>query len=1073
MAIKESERLENAYKAAGDAYLKSITATLDLNVRTLALAGQQFALKRETSVAALSMKGITKVIPAVREAINGLANQSRYVGSELYKATKAVKTASEQYDVLSADLTRLQETLGVETDTIKGITQVANATKKLQQQKTVLLESELKQISAAIATQRTVVDRNSEYVLGIENSLDVVRKQVETQMRTVVAADREVVTLERQRVATQRKIEADTDSLKTAERAKAAAESQIKSLTKLTEEQYREILKTQRSLMASEELIDTQTQNKNALQSEIDVIRRKFVTTGLLSDAELQRMRSLENEVRQSEISIQEEVARKASLEQTLQGQQDAYNFLKDSVIAQQRIVDSSTSAIENLKQRIDRGGEDMYHLSEELRKATLKRDEEIATLKKLNDEETSLLNSLSDAKNALDQSSDTLENLSKQQQETAKNIAASKQKELNIDIDKYQKILQKSTQIAGKVAEILNSLVDSVRKMQQQFGLSAGSAAKLKFQNIAASIESFADSLMSGGAKAGVSAEQIAAAQADFQSEFGGVLTSDAAKDLAIQAKEMGVTTGQLAKARRVFMTQTMGDAGGAKIAQDKFIGEFTKKGLTSKDAMEAIGQNSNLLARNGTRFAASFARAAADAKKIGVDLSKIDQVGDNIIDNFEGFLESQAELGAMGFGFDTSRLAELAEGGDTGALMEELRSQLASQGKDLTKLRRSEQLALSKSFGLSMEELQRMAGPTAGSGEKTLSPEELQQDSNKSLTKLVNIAEVMAAALGTAVTLLTIISSNTAMSGLKNIISSGGIRNAARNTFSAARSRIGSGLSSMRGSGLGARLGGMGTLARVGTGLGVGVAGGLMSAGGEKLKEAGYTKTGGAVSTLGEVAKYAGIGMMFGPVGAAVGGLVGAVIGITKNFDSWKEIGKAAFDLVASGFSMFGKVIMKLVDVFMTLNPVSLISSLFTNGVDGTIGKVKSLFGMGEAKKGDDVVSKSGYGERTLVTPTGPIALNNNDNVIAYADDMISGAVGEGIRMLSYGALAPKEPAAVPQVNIDLSRLEQKLDAVVRAIGSMEVKMDGNKVGKILVNTSDSARTVGVFRQDARATL
>ena len=33
----------------------------------------------------------------------------------------------------------------------------------------------------------------------------------------------------------------------------------------------------------------------------------------------------------------------------------------------------------------------------------------------------------------------------------------------------------------------------------------------------------------------------------------------------------------------------------------------------------------------------------------------------------------------------------------------------------------------------------------------------------------------------------------------------------------------------------------------------------------------------------------------------------------------------------------------------------------------------------------KGDDVMSEAGYGNRTLLTPKGSIALNNNDTVIA----------------------------------------------------------------------------------------
>lgn len=62
----------------------------------------------------------------------------------------------------------------------------------------------------------------------------------------------------------------------------------------------------------------------------------------------------------------------------------------------------------------------------------------------------------------------------------------------------------------------------------------------------------------------------------------------------------------------------------------------------------------------------------------------------------------------------------------------------------------------------------------------------------------------------------------------------------------------------------------------------------------GGEKLQEAGYEKTGKTVSTLGTAAKYAGYGGMIGSVipgvgtaiGAATGGIIGAGVGIYKNF-------------------------------------------------------------------------------------------------------------------------------------------------------------------------------------------
>jgi hypothetical protein len=112
--------------------------------------------------------------------------------------------------------------------------------------------------------------------------------------------------------------------------------------------------------------------------------------------------------------------------------------------------------------------------------------------------------------------------------------------------------------------------------------------------------------------------------------------------------------------------------------------------------------------------------------------------------------------------------------------------------------------------------------------------------------------------------------------------------------------------------------------------------------------------------------------------------------------------------------------------------------------------------------SKTGDDVVSKSGYGERALVTPTAVVALNNDDNIIAYADDMISDMAG--VKTLSKGKIA--SDTKQQSVSVDISGLERKLDQVIKAIGTMDVVMDGNKVGKVIVNSDQKASVAGIFR-------
>ena len=60
-----------------------------------------------------------------------------------------------------------------------------------------------------------------------------------------------------------------------------------------------------------------------------------------------------------------------------------------------------------------------------------------------------------------------------------------------------------------------------------------------------------------------------------------------------------------------------------------------------------------------------------------------------------------------------------------------------------------------------------------------------------------------------------------------------------------------------------------------------------------------------------------------------------------------------------------------------------------------------------------------------------------------------------------------------AVTNINMDTSRLENKLDKLAQSFSNMNVHMDGTRVGKVLYNASDAAATVGVFGIDSRQTL
>ena len=1160
---EEEKRLNEQFRRTNLRFRELSNRAKELADRSLANTISATRLQAQTSAASEALSGISNVAGPLRDAVQSAAKNSLFLGSTLETATNAVKVASKEYDKKTQDVRRLRRALGAEANTISGINQLENARKAAVQARVELFQKEIEQIDAALTSQAQVIQRRQEELDASERSLAITQASISSEEGLITAKTTLIESIQASIIAQQQKIDADKEARDVENQVKKLNEDQLASLQRQKSVQEGLIQTKQAEIAAVDAVIAQERAREVQLQSELsqNAAKKAAIQAEIGAAVNYQQRSALESLHRQAledlareesdltqrltdtQDSITREVSARVDLADELRSQQTALADTTSEINRTQSDLAANAAEIKRLTDEINAGGENMAILRAQLEAEEEVRRKGMSKLADLQREEAKLIQTVQDNKDALDSATSTLQELTELRQDKIQDEAAEKQNDLNDSVEAKQKQLQLVSGILNKVATALNNLVAPILQLQKQFGISAGSAAKLKFENLMASANSYMNSLMTGGPA--VSTKEIEDTQSAFQGEFGGVLTSDAATELAKEAKRMGVGAGEMAKARRVFMTSTMGDVGQAKAAQDKFIGEFAKKGLTSKDAMEAIGQNSNLLARNGTRFAASFARAAAEAKKIGVDLGKIDQVGDNIIGNFEGFLESQAELGAMGFGFDTNKLAEIAESGDTGALMGELQSQLASTGKDITKLRRSEQLALSEAFGLSMEDLQRMGAP-GGSGEETLSPEELQKNANKSLSDLVFRADAIIKILGGIATLVAVINSR---SLVKSFMQPGGVGASAANVAGKASSV-------------------MGRIATPLAGL-VGGVSGFMTA--KKSGKDNYESAGAGAVQGGLAAGGAVLGGMIlpflGPIGPMIGGYLGNTIGkaINKFFPSiGANIGLVFKGLVSSfqpvikmfsgmweNLKKLGEPLFKIMGLFggttdkannlwpvlekvgyfigsallvpfnLIMTPISLIigafttlaqlltgdfsgalqtikdtlsnsfawivepvmaavdavKSVFTSIINWVIEKINILPGVnipliGEAKKGDDVVSRAGYGERTLVTPSGPIALNNNDNVIAYADDMISGAIGEGVRMLSYGALAQKE-SSTPTVNIDLSRLEQKLDAVVRAIGSMEVKMDGNKVGKVLVNSSDAARTVGVFRQDARATL
>jgi len=279
-------------------------------------------------------------------------------------------------------------------------------------------------------------------------------------------------------------------------------------------------------------------------------------------------------------------------------------------------------------------------------------------------------------------------------------------------DIGSARGGLQKTIAALSGVAGAFTSLRESAVRVQYQLGSTLGTASELL---TSAQIEAI-KSITAPGAKVG--AEEIIDATKAFKEEFGTILDPSEARNIAQQAKALGVNADVFVKARRAFLT-----TGDVARTQATFTSTFVRAGLTQAQAFQFAAQNADLVAVAGSKYAEALARAAANATKIGVSLSKTEDFANNLVGDFEGGLEKFAELSAMGFEFNVNRLFAISQTGTAEDVQKELQSELARNQGMLRELQRSRtaRIALQQATGLGMADIEKLAGIAKLPTEKT----------------------------------------------------------------------------------------------------------------------------------------------------------------------------------------------------------------------------------------------------------------------------------------------------------------------------------------------------------------
>ena len=193
---------------------------------------------------------------------------------------------------------------------------------------------------------------------------------------------------------------------------------------------------------------------------------------------------------------------------------------------------------------------------------------------------------------------------------------------------------------------------------------------------------------------------------------EFGGLSdvslttqfrTNVIAKNLGIGASEAAALTGQFARLND-------GSASTAQnlIQQTKNLAQ--QNGLVPADVMADVANSAEAFALFGKDGGTNIAEAAVAAGKLGVSMSQISGIADNLLD-FESSINAELQLGAMlGKNINLDRARALAYEGDLGGMVRETLSSLGGI-EEFNKMDVFQKREVAKLLGVSADEFQKMA--------------------------------------------------------------------------------------------------------------------------------------------------------------------------------------------------------------------------------------------------------------------------------------------------------------------------------------------------------------------------
>ena len=270
---------------------------------------------------------------------------------------------------------------------------------------------------------------------------------------------------------------------------------------------------------------------------------------------------------------------------------------------------------------------------------------------------------------------------------------------------DKMGISLKKADLLAAAVAAVGAAIADAAaqaEKFQQSLGVSNRLARQQVFSLRAIGLSAIGlnDNFTDANTALGLASNNL-----DIASGSSKILSNN----IAFIAKDTGASATTLASVNELFQNSAGLTAEQASSLQLGLVSMSEMAGVIPGQVLEDMATNAEMLSKFSDGTAEGMARAAIQAQKLGINLSKAGQIADSLL-NLESSIASEFEASVLiGRDLNFDRARNLALNNDIEGAMKDIVDQLGSE-EEFNSMNAIQRQALADSIGVGVEDLAAM---------------------------------------------------------------------------------------------------------------------------------------------------------------------------------------------------------------------------------------------------------------------------------------------------------------------------------------------------------------------------